>query len=172
MRLVRRTGLASDRLGACCFCGGLASGAPRERLCRRFGGQMTVELAVALPVLVIIAVIAVNVTLFLGECAAYDNAFREAVRVHATSPAYGEGAARSLARVDAVLAERFDGEFERSSVSVAGSAGGKVTFTGMLTLRPTLFGMGLRSSVLGVSLPSMTHAVSFAVDSYKPGVFL
>ncbi|WP_165247791.1 hypothetical protein [Adlercreutzia sp. ZJ141] len=133
---------------------------------------MTVELAVAFPVLVIIAVIAMNVTLFLGECAAYDNAFCEAVRVNATSPAYGEDAGQSVTRIDAALAERFNREFESSSVSVSGSTGGIATFTGTLTLRPTLFGMGLRSSVLGVSLPNMTHAVSLTVDSYKPGVFL
>lgn len=49
-------------------------------------GQMTVELAVAFPVVVAVAVIAMNALLFLSECAAFDRVARDAVRVHATSP--------------------------------------------------------------------------------------
>ena len=48
-------------------------------------GQMTVELAAAFPVLIIVAVIAVNALAFFSECAAFDNVFRDAVRVHVTS---------------------------------------------------------------------------------------
>ena len=43
-------------------------------------GQMTVELAAAFPVLIIVAVIAVNALAFFSECAAFDNVFRDAVR--------------------------------------------------------------------------------------------
>lgn len=132
---------------------------------------MSVELAVAFPVLIAIAVIATNAVLFFSECAAFDNAFREAVRVHATSPAYGQGTGDALSAVAADLEARFDGDFEESSVAVAGGAGGHLTFTGTLRLQPTLFGMGLRSSVFGVSLPPVTHTLSYTVDSYKPGVF-
>ena len=36
------------------------------------GGQATVELAVVLPVVIIVAVIAVNALTFFGACAAFD----------------------------------------------------------------------------------------------------
>ena len=50
-------------------------------------GQMTVQLAVAMPVLIIVAVIAVNALAFFAECAVFDRVAHEAVRVHAAAPA-------------------------------------------------------------------------------------
>ena len=74
-------------------------------------GQMTVELAVALPVLLAVAAIAVNALLFFSECAAFDVASRDAVRIHAASPAYGqdleaEQGARSRCVVPSLLTAR------------------------------------------------------------------
>lgn len=138
----------------------------------REDGQMTVELAVAFPVLIVVAVVAVNALLFFSECAAFDNAFREAVRVHATSPAYGQGLEQGRAQVAGALAEAFDQPFEDVSVSVEGAAGGHATFSGVLELFPTLFGLGLKSTVFGVSLPPLSHTVVLTVDCYKPGVLL
>lgn len=135
-------------------------------------GQMTVELAVAFPVLLIVAVIAVNALLFFSECAAFDNAFRDAVRVHAASPAYGQDVEQSRAQVASALAESFDRPYLSSSVAVEGASGGHATFSSTLRFSPTLFGMGLKSSVFGVALPSLAHTVSFTVDCYKPGVLL
>ena len=66
-------------------------------------GQMTVELAAAFPVLIIVAVIAVNALAFFSECAAFDNVFRDAVRVHVTSPAAGQGIEQSSALVQTAL---------------------------------------------------------------------
>ena len=54
-------------------------------------GQMTVEMAVAMPALIVVAVIAVNACTFFYQCAVFDRVVHEAVRVYATSPAYGEG---------------------------------------------------------------------------------
>ena len=122
-------------------------------------GQMTVELAAAFPVLIIVAVIAVNALAFFSECAAFDNVFRDAVRVHATSPAAGQGIA-------------FDAENETVRVSAEGVSGGHTRFTGTLEYMPTLFGLGLRSTVFGIALPPLKHAASIAVDCYKPGVLL
>ena len=135
-------------------------------------GQMTVELAVAFPVLVIVAVIAVNALTFFSECAAFDNVLRDAVRVHATSPASGQGVEQSVALVQGAMASAFDAPNEGVRVSVEGVAGGHTRFTGTLEYAPTLFGLGLRSTVFGIPLPPLTHAVSIAVDCYKPGVLL
>ena len=80
-------------------------------------GQMTVELAAAFPVLIIVAVIAVNALAFFSECAAFDNVFRDAVRVHATSPAAGQGIEQSSALVQTALSAAFDAENEAVRVS-------------------------------------------------------
>ena len=118
------------------------------------------------------AVVAVNALLFFSECGAFDNAFRDAVRVHAASPAYGQGAEQSRAQVHATLSEAFDKPFEQVSVAVRGTEGGHVEFEGTLELAPTLFGLGLKQSVFGVSLPSLSHRTAFVVDCYKPGVLV
>ena len=57
--------------------------------------SMTVELAVALPVLLTVALIAVNAATFFGQCAAFDNLFCDAVRAHGASPAYGQSTQES-----------------------------------------------------------------------------
>lgn len=136
------------------------------------GGQMTVEFVVAFPVLVAIAVIAVNAGLFLSECAAFDRAACEAVRVHATSPAFGASADEACGAIGADLTEGFSREYLTTSVESSAEAGGLTTYAMTLEFSPTLFGMGFKSEVFGVSLPKLTHRVEHTVDPYKPGVFL
>lgn len=135
-------------------------------------GQMTVELAVAFPVLIVVAVIAVNALTFFSECAAFDNAFRDAVRVHATSPAPGQGADQSGAQVQTALSAAFAKGNEQARVAVEGVSGGHTRFTGTLEYWPTLFGLGLKTSVFGIALPPLSHSASMTVDCYKPGVLL
>lgn len=86
-------------------------------------GQMTVELAAAFPVLIIVAVIAVNALAFFSECAAFDNVFRDAVRVHVTSPAAGQGIEQSSALVQTALSAAFDAENEAVRVSAEAVSG-------------------------------------------------
>lgn len=133
---------------------------------------MTVELAVVFPVLLAVAVVAVNVLLFFSECAAFDRVTREAVRIHATSPAYGQGLEQSCAQVETTVRQAFERPYLATHVTVEGVAGGHARFTATLEFSPTLFGLGLRSSVFGVAMPRMKHAVSMTVDAYKPGVLL
>lgn len=139
---------------------------------RRTSGQATVELAVAFPVLVIVAVIAVNAVLFFSECAAFDRVARDAVRTHAASPAYGQGVEQSRALVAAAVDAAADRPYLESQVAVEGGGMGHTTFTATLEFSPTLFGLGLKSEVLGVPLPRLRHSVSMTVDAYKPGVLL
>lgn len=133
---------------------------------------MTVEFVVAFPVLIAVAVIAVNAGLFLSECAAFDRAACEAVRVHATSPAFGASADEACMAIGADLAEGFSRDYLATSVESSAKAGGLTTYAMTLEFSPTLFGMGLKSEVLGVSLPKLSHRVEHTVDPYKPGVFL
>ena len=145
---------------------GVAQADARER------GQMTVELAVVFPALLAVAVIAVNALLFFSECAAFDRVAREAVRVHAASPACGQGLEQSCALVSQTVEQAFDRPYVGTRVAVEGTAGGHARFTATIEFSPTLFGLGLKSSVFGVALPHLEHAVSLTVDPYKPGVLL
>ena len=133
-------------------------------------GQMTVELAAAFPVLIIVAVIAVNALAFFSECAAFDHVFRDALRVHVTSPAAAQGIAPSSALLQPALSAAFDAENEAVRVSAEAVSGGHTRSTGTLAYMPTLFGLGLRSTAFGIPLPPPPHAVTIAPACYPPGM--
>lgn len=133
---------------------------------------MTVELAVALPVLIAVAVIVVNAVTFLGDCAAFDRVAHGAVRVHAVSPAYGQGYDQSCALVEQEIEAALGRDNLEVSVAHAKVGMDYDEFRARLEYAPTLFGMGLRSEVFGVPLPKLVHESRFVVDVYKPGVIL
>lgn len=133
-------------------------------------GQMTVELAVMVPVILAIAVIATNACLFLSECAAFDRAALDAVRAEATSLSFGEREEDACARVREALEREFDRDFLSVEVGCEGAEGGMVEYTATLRFRPTLFGLGFRSEFFGVELDGLSHEASLAVDPYRPGV--
>lgn len=143
-----------------------------SRLFAGESGQMTVQFAVAFPVMLIIAIIMVNALLFFSECASFDRSACEAVRVHATAPAYGQALEGSVALVQSSLSEQFDRSYLTTEVSAAGEGLGCVRFTARLLFHPTLFGHGARDEVFGVALPPLTHEVSYVVDPYRAGVFV
>lgn len=133
-------------------------------------GQATVELAVMLPIAVALAAVAVNAVLFTADCAAFDRTAAQAIRVHGTSSQ--EGVDEGRQQVARELKDSFDRKNLSVSVSASGGLGAHTTYVATLRYRPTLFGMGLKSSVLGVALPVLTHTTSLVVEAYKPGVFL
>lgn len=133
-------------------------------------GQMTVEFAVALPVLIVVAVVAVNAVLFFSECAAFDRVAREAMRLHVASPSYEQSLEQSRAQVEDTITQALGQSYLETRVAIEGTAVGHVRCTATLEFSPTLFGLGLKSSVFGVALPHLDHAVSLVVDPYKPGV--
>ena len=149
---------------------GMKGGKPRSA--RATSGQMTVELAVALPVLIAVTVIAVNAMAFFCDCAVFDRVACEAVRVYATAPAYGEDAGQACAMVEQAICQQLD----EPNVSVSvwhGSTGADFDeYTMQLMYAPTLFGRGFRGEVFGVHLPLLTHTTRYVVDSYRPGVVI
>lgn len=145
---------------------------PNEGCLPNEGGQMAVEFMVVLPVLLVVALIAVNALSFFSECAAFDNQFRQAVCTHAVAPAYGQDATGGVALVQASLNGAYTRDNQSVEVVCAQVAGGITKFTGTLTWHPTLFGMGLRSQVFGVNLPALKHSATLSVSCYKPGVLL
>lgn len=135
-------------------------------------GQMTIELAVAMPVLIAVAVIAVNAMTFFAECAVFDRVTCDSVRLHASSPAYGEDAGRETALIEQEVKSQVNAANVEISVAHGVVGVGFDEFRATLTFHPTLFGLGLRSEVFGVALPQLTHEARYVIDSYKPGVFI
>lgn len=147
------------------------AGSKRAR-CLSEHGQASVELMMALPVMIAVAVIMVNALLFFSDCAAFDRLAHQAVRVHAASPAYGQDAQRSRDLVQSELERSFARDNLEVSVAVESVSGGRLAFDATLEYSPTLFGMSLRTEVFGVRLPGLSHTVSYVVDQYKPGVVI
>ena len=141
-------------------------------LFRSTSGQMTIEVATALPVLIVVAVIAVNVMTFFSECAAFDRVAHETVRTYATAPAYGQGVGQSCALIEQAINSQLDDDNLEVTVSHGVTGADFDEYTATLEYYPTLFGLGLRSAVFGVSLPHLTHTTSYVVDSYKAGVII
>ncbi|WP_139652167.1 hypothetical protein [Raoultibacter sp. Marseille-P8396] len=133
---------------------------------------MTVEFALAFPVMIVVAVIAVNALLFFSDCARFDRVARDAVRVHAASPGYGQTLADSIGLIAGDIEASIDADRLSASVAAGGGSHGHTTFTATLRFAPTLFGIGFKSSVFGIELPMLEHSVSMTVDLYKPGVLI
>lgn len=160
---------ANGRLSGCGECVRRAWRDAVGRL-RSESGQMTLEMAVALPVLIVVAVIAVNAMTFFGDCAVFDRVAHEAVRVHATAPAYQQTGDESCALIEQSIRAQMDASNLEVTVERSATGVDLDAFTMTLGYHPTLFGRGLRPDVFGVSLPPLTHTTRYVVDSYKPGV--
>ncbi len=135
-------------------------------------GQMTVEMAVAFPILIIVAVIAVNALVFVSECASFDRVFSEAVRVHASARAYGQSETGAIGEIRSDIERSFSEDNLAVDIQVENAGTGCRKYTATLQYAPTLFGLGLRDSVFGVALPCVSHSASYVIDPCKPGVFL
>lgn len=135
-------------------------------------GQMTVEFVIAFPVMLSVAAIAINVVLFLSECAAFDRLAPEAVRVHASARAYGEDAAQARVAIQEELTQRFSRDYLSFDVESYDEFGGLQTYVLTLEFEPTLFGINLKSKIFGVELPRITHQSIMTINPYRPGVLL
>lgn len=128
---------------------------------------MTVELMVALPVMLVIALIAFNALTFFGLCAEYDRVARNAVRVYAAAPTSLTGS-EAAGEVSAAIEAALDCPTAESAVEASLPHLAPATFTCTLVYHPTLFGIGMRSEVLGVPLPPLRHTVSLSTFVYNP----
>lgn len=135
-------------------------------------GQMTVELAVCIPVLIAVALVVFNAMLFLENCAAFDRLARDAVRVYAATPAHGQSRSDSAVLVQSQLEEAFSEDYLSVSVQVSDKAPGFVTYTATLQFMPTLFGRHFSGTVFGVSIGVLSHTTQLVIDPYRPGVIV
>lgn len=140
-------------------------------------GQMAVELAVALPVLLVAMVIVVDVLVFMGECAKFDHLAAQAVLAQGASPAKGEYALDDRAQsIQEVLGGEFGGKGMAVRVSSQSNAGFGIwqtcTFTCTFEMAPWPFKQG-SLDVFGAHVPvALTHDYTLTVEPYTPGKVL
>ena len=149
----------------------------REAVVRRFSGkrgQMAVELAVVMPVVLAVLVIAVDCMVFVNECARFDHLAAQAVLAQGCSS--GEGKYEDSARaadVETQLKEGFSSHGSHVEVAVE-SAGGlpiwqKKIFACSLHMAPWPLASG-GTTLFGIKVPSLfSHTLRIAVDPYTPG---
>lgn len=139
-------------------------------------GQMTVELVVAFPVLIVVAVIATNALQFFSQCAMFDRIFDEEVRLMAVSPEANSDVAQSCAKVEQQLQHYFDAMGQSVTIEVDVSWQQAPMdldrFEATMKFHPTLFSLELCHEIWGVSLPTLNHSKALVVDCYKAGVLV
>ena len=145
------------------------------------GGQMTVELAVVTPVVIVVALVVLNLMWFIEACAAFDQAALDAVVSHGVAPA---GEQSQLAAVDEVrdALSRALGREETCEVEVSAEAAGEGSPEATFAISPLLtrytctlvyhpWPRLLRMPGVTLEAPlALRHERELVVDRYRPGV--
>ena len=154
---------------------------------RSSNGQMSVELAITIPVILAVMGILINTMGYMDVTARFDRLAAEAVRIEAVSPGYGAYDTRTReGRVRTLLQEQFTDEGGRVSIKVTAYSGPATgdyseesssgslfslipqleTYECTLTYSP----WGFKDSFFGIRFFEMTHTRSFTIDPYRPAV--
>ncbi|WP_455136026.1 hypothetical protein [Thermophilibacter sp.] len=142
---------------------------------------MTVELAVLTPVVIVIALVALNLMGYVEACAAFDQAALDAVLAHGVAPSGEQSAERAVEEVTAAL-EGALGREGRCEVEVrveaVGERGAATSFAVSplltryvctLTYRPWPRSLRLPGVTLEAPL-ALSHERELVVDRYRSGV--
>lgn len=144
-------------------------------------GQMTVELAVLTPVVIVVALTIVNLMGFVEACAAFDQAAPDAVVAHGVAPAGEQDETRAAAEVRSAIEEllgregRCEVEVRAEAVSVGSTSTGLVMsplltrYVCTLTYHP--WPRLLRMPGVTYEAPlALRHECELVVDRFRPGV--
>ncbi|MDO4442828.1 MAG: hypothetical protein Q4B69_03045 [Slackia sp.] len=137
------------------------------RTCRFFGasGQMAVEFAVMAPVMAAMAFIFLNALIFVGDCASFDIAARDAIRLQADDGRQAQGSAEARELIE----RRLDKDYESVEVTCEKTGTGHIRYTASASFSPPFLE---GASVFGVSVPALRHEVEFTVSPYRKGVVI
>ena len=152
-----------------------------RRAARASEGQMTVELAVTVPVVIVVALVVVNLMGYVEACAAFDQAALDVVVSHGVAPSGELGRAASVEAVRAALEEALGREgtceIEVRAEDVEVPSGGAffvvspllTRFTCTLVYHP--WPRLLRMPGITYEAPlALRHERSLVVDRYRSGV--
>jgi len=145
---------------------------------------MMVELAVLLPVAIVVGLVVFNLVRFSSACARFDRVALDAVCSQGVAPAGDQNTASSVAAVQAALDQAMDGLGVRTQVvadgpSAEGAAGGGgpafpvspflTRFTCTMRYEPWPR-VGFIAGVAGGTPLALTHERTLTVDRYRAGV--
>lgn len=145
-------------------------------------GQMTVELAVLVPVVLVVALVGVNLMEFIALCSRFDRASLDAVTSQGVAPA-GEqtqmAATEAVCQVleEAMASDRCEVEV-RAEPATDASTQASFTISPLLTryvctLRFVPWPCELRMPGISLSSPAvLVHSRELVVDRYRPGVVI
>lgn len=151
-------------------------------LARSQDGQMAVELALTIPVAIVVALVVFNLCRFVEACATFDRAALDAVVSQGVSPAGEQSALSSAGAVRSCIEEALDLSSCEVLVELSGApdeAGGGgisfpmspllTTYTCTLRYRPwpgsfVLAGVAFRPPM------ALVHVRRLVVDRFRPGV--
>ncbi|MCL2882859.1 MAG: hypothetical protein FWF30_00080 [Coriobacteriia bacterium] len=149
-------------------------------------GQMAVEMAVLMPVLIVVALILFNCLNYLAASARFDRLVEQAVRTQAASPASGSyGMASRADSCEQLLRGAFSDypdvqvKVEAEAVAWGGGssedAGGGLAFSLLpkqeaYTCRLTYTPWPFQKAVFGLKLFQVEHTRRLVIDPYRPGV--
>ena len=134
-------------------------------------GQMTVELAIVFPILIIIGVLAVNILSFVSTCSSFDRFVKNETRRIASTPLISETSEDCKNNILTSIGSKFNANNLEVECTQE-NQGEYVKYICKLKWYPTLFGLGLKRDVFGISLPCLTHEESLCVDEFRAGDLL
>ncbi len=161
--------------------GGVAGRLAKDGYSDRQSGQMTVELAVLVPVVIVVALIVVNLMEFVEACAAFDRLSLDEVIAEGVSPPGEQSVAASVVAVEAALRAALGREgscdVEVRAESVSAGEGERLLSVAPLLTRYTCT-LVYRPWPRELRLPGITYSAPFAlrhertlvIDRYRPGV--
>lgn len=162
------------------FLKGCSTAVPFEALPFEECGQMAVEVAVLLPIIIVVALIVVNVLHYAELCARFDRLAYDAVLVQGVSPTGVSSGLANCAAVQQQLEEAMAApscEVSVSSEALSLSEGGAVINLAAGTTRYICTLMyhpwPTRVSIAGASFSagsSLTHERSLVVDCYRNAI--
>lgn len=163
--------------------GGCAAGAARMWGEERRRGQMVVEMAVMVPVAIVVALVAFNLLCFVDACAAFDQAALDAIVSRGVSPSGQQTQSVAVGEVRAALEDAL-GREGTCEVEVraeqARDDGSSSSFLISPLLTRYVCTLTYRPWPRFVSLPGITleapvalrHERELVVDRYRPGVVM
>lgn len=151
----------------------------RRRAC---AGQMTVELAVVLPVVIVMVAAVVTIMRYVACCATFDHVALDAVVAYGTSPAGSTLADNACSEVrqtivDALASDACDVQVSATKSIEDGQPGHLtinpllVTYTCKLTYRPLISSVSVAGATF-TSPVALTHERTLVIDRYRPGVVI
>ena len=148
---------------------------------RGTSGQMAVELAVLMPVIIVVALVVYNLARFVSLCATFDRVSMDAVLCAGVAPSGAQTTVRGVEEVEQMLLEAM-GNSDVCEVEVraeqVGSGGGSAllslapaltSYTCSLTMRPWPSAFVLAGTRYDAPLV-LRHERTLVVDRYRSGV--